>query len=167
MNGKLITSAFIFALGCILVSPALADDYKCTFTTQECLDAMVAHYKEKGWIGISLEREESSREMVITNVVPEGPAARSGLKAGDRMTAMNGVTFEPENEKKLAEVQKSFKPGVRFTFTILRDGKQMKIAVTLGHFPDDIIANAIGPHMLDHLTPESEKAEKTAKKEGP
>ncbi len=165
MNGKMITSAFLLALGCILASPALAGDYKCTATTQECLDAMVAHYRAKGWIGINLERSESGKQMVITNVVPKGPAATADLKVGDRMTAMNGVTFEPENEKKLAKVQKSFKPGARFTFTILRDGKQMKIVVTLGHFPEDIIATVIGPHMLDHVTPESEKAEKTAKKE--
>ena len=167
MNGRTIISAFILALGCILASPTLASDYKCKATTQECLDAMVAHYREKGWIGVSLERDEHSRQMVITSVVPEGPAARAGLEVGDRMTAMNGVTFEPENEKKLAEVRKSFKPGKTFTFTILRDGKEMKIAVTLGRFPEDIIANVIGPHMLDHVAHESEKDEKTAKKERP
>ncbi len=49
MNGKLIISGFILALGCILVCPTLASDYKCTATTQECLDAMVAYYKQKGW----------------------------------------------------------------------------------------------------------------------
>ncbi len=166
MNGKTITSAFILALGCILASPALASDYKCTATTQECLDAMVAHYREKGWIGFSLELDESSTQMVITKVVSGGPAARAGLEVGDRMTAMNSVTFEPENEEKLAEVQKSFKPGARFTFTILRDGKQMKIVVTLGHFPEDIIATVIGPHMLDHVVNESVKGDKSAKKEG-
>ena len=42
----------------------------------------------------------------------------------------------------------------------------MKIAVTQGHFPDDIIATAIGPHMLDHVAHESVKDDKTAKKEG-
>ena len=167
MKLKLILSGFILAFGCILVCPTLASDYKCTATTQECLDAMVAHYREKGWIGINLERSESSTQMLITSVVPKGPAARDGLKAGDRMTAMNGVTFDPENEEKLAEVQKSFKPGERFTFTILRDGKKMKITVTLGHFPADIIANVIGPHMLDHVAHESEQHDKTAKKERP
>jgi predicted metalloprotease with PDZ domain len=166
MNEKLILGAFTLALGCILVCPVVASDYKCTATTQECLDSMVAHYKQKGWIGVNLERDESSKGMEITSVVPDGPASKAGFRAGDRMTAMNGIKFAPENEEKLAEVQKSFKPGARFTFTILRDGKEMKIVLTLGRFPDDIIANAIGPHMLEHVTPEPEKGEKTAKREG-
>jgi len=164
MNRKTITNALILALGLILASPALAGDYKCTATTQECLDAMVAHYKQKGWIGVSWERAESGKGIEVVQVVPDGPASKAGLQAGDRITAINGVGYQ--DEEKLAEVQKSFKPGVTFTFTILRDGESMKVAVTLGRFPDDIIAAAIGPHMLDHVTPESEKAEKTAKKEG-
>ena len=167
MNGKLIISGFIFALGCILVCPTLASDYKCTATTQECLDAMVAHYRQQGWIGINLEWVESGTQMEITSVVPDGPAEKAGFQAGDRITAMNGVEFKEENKEKLGKVHEKRKPGARFTFTLLRDGKQMKIAVTLGHFPDDIIATAIGPHMLDHITHESEKDDKTAKKEGP
>ena len=167
MNGKLIISGFILAFGCVLVCPTLASDYKCTSTTQECLDAMVAHYKEKGWIGVSVEWVESGTQMEVQDVVPEGPAFQAGIQIGDRIIAMNGVMFKPENKEKLAELQKNKKPGVRFTFTVLRNGKAKKIAVTLGHMPDDIIATAIGPHMLDHVTPEPEKGEKTAKKDGP
>ena len=165
MNGKLIISAFILVLGCILVCPALASDYKCTATTQECLDAMVSHYRQQGWIGINLEWVESGTQMEITSVVPDGPAAKAGFQAGDRITAMNGVEFK--DKEKLGKVNEKRKPGARFKFTVLRNGKQMEIAVTLGRFPDDVIARAVGHHMLDHVAHESEKDDKTAKKEGP
>jgi C-terminal processing protease CtpA/Prc len=165
MNGKLYISAFILVLGCLLVCPALASDYKCTATTQECLDAMVASYRQQGWIGINLEWVESDTQMEITSVVPDGPADKAGFLAGDRITAMNSVEFKSENKEKLAEVQEMRKPGARFKFTVLRDGKKMEIAVTLGRFPDDIIARAVGYHMLDHVAP-PKSGEKTAKKEG-
>ena len=166
MNAKLIISGFILTFGCILVCPALAEDYKCTYTTQECLDAMVSNYKQQGWVGINLEWVEDNTQMEIISVVPEGPAEEAGFQAGDRITAMNGVEFKPENKEKLGKVQEMRKPGARFTFTVLRDGKKMEIAITLGRFPDDVIARAVGFHMLDHVTP-PEKGDKTAKKDGP
>ena len=85
-----------------------------------------------------------------------------GFQAGDRITAMNGVEFK--DKEKLGKVDAKRKPGARFKFTVLRNGKQMEIAVTLGRFPDDIIARAVGHHMLEHITP-PENGEKTAKKE--
>lgn len=164
MNGKLITSAFILALACMLAGPAFAGgDYKCTATTQECLDKMVAQYKKQGWIGINLEWVEDGTQMEITSVVPDGPAQKAGFQPGDRITAMNGVEFKQENKEKLGQVQEKRKPGARFKFTVLRNGKEMEIAVTLGRFPDDVIARAVGYHMLEHVTP-PEEGEKTAKK---
>jgi predicted metalloprotease with PDZ domain len=166
MNGKLIFGAFTIALGCVLVCPALAGEYGCKATTQECLDRMVTHYKQQGWIGINLEWVEDGTQMEITNVVPDGPADKVGFLAGDRITAMNGVEFKHENEEELAKLQEKRKPGVRFKFTLLRNGKKMELDVTLGSFPDDVIARSVGYHMLDHVT-RPEKGEKTAKKDTP
>ena len=64
----------------------------------------------------------------------------------------------------LGKLKVKRKPGATFKFTALRNGKTMEIDVTLGRFPDDVIARAVGYHMLAHVTP-TEKAEKTAKED--
>jgi len=157
MNGKLTIGLIGLALGCLLLFPAFANDYKCTATTQECLDKMVSRYRATGWIGVSVDWVEDRTQMEVQEIVPDGPAFQAGIQVGDRIIAMNDITFRPEDKGKLGELKKNKKPGVRFFFTVLRKGKARKIAVTLGRMPDDIIATAIGPHMLDHVVAEPAK----------
>ena len=165
MKARLFPGAVALALGLLAVpAPAVAgDEYKCTAGTQECLDKMAAYYRKVGWVGIEQKWVDSSRTMEVLKVVPESPASKAGFQVGDHISAMNGVTFTPENEEKLKAMQELRKPGARFEFTLMRDGKEKVVSVVLGRMPDDIIATQIGYHMLEHVTPEP-KSEKTAKK---
>jgi regulator of sigma E protease len=43
--------------------------------------------------GLGFQFWEPSGPAVLTQVLPDGPAARAGLKAGDRIVAINGVTI--------------------------------------------------------------------------
>lgn len=163
MNKKQIAIALSVALTVLAGGLIVAgDNYKCTATTQECLDLMVASYKEKAWLGLEYEWEEATRSLKITQVMPRGPGLKAGFKIGDRVVALEGLAFIPENEEKITAVQKRKAPGARFTFTVLRDGKKKDLPVTLGSVPEDVVATAIGRHMLEHVSP---KRDKTAKKE--
>jgi len=63
-------------------------------------------------------------------VVAEGPAAKAGLKERDIITAVNG---QPLNTKRsLSRMIAEFKSGTEINLTILRDGKEMTIRVTVG-----------------------------------
>ena len=163
MNRKQITIALSVALTVLVGGLIVAgQEYKCTATTQKCLDMMVDSYKKKAWLGLEYEWEESTRSMRITQVMPNGPGLKAGFQVDDRVIALEGWTFIEENEAKLTAVQKTKAPGVSFTFTVLRDGKPKDLPVTLGPVPEDVVATAIGRHMLEHV---SAKPDKTAKKE--
>jgi S1-C subfamily serine protease len=41
-----------------------------------------------GWIGASTKRDEKG-QLAVTEVIPNGPAARAGLRTGDFITAVN------------------------------------------------------------------------------
>lgn len=71
--------------------------------------------------------EEGAR---LTQVVPEGPAAKSGLKNGDIVTAINKKPIKNYQEL-LARVSER-KPGDVLEFTILRDKEKKDLEVTLG-----------------------------------
>ena len=147
----LIASALVLA---IAAPVAMAGDYgKCTSGTQECLDMMAQKLKNKGWIGVELNEEAG--QLVITKVVAESPAEAAGLAEGDVLFAVAGVEYNEENQEKLGEIRGEMTPGKTFTFTILKHGKKEKdVDIVLGNLPDDVLAQWVGGHMMEHSTAE-------------
>ncbi len=140
-------------LAVLAVSVALAggDHYKCTKGTQECLDMMAAKYQKKGWVGLEFDEGEDGR-LVVKRVVPESPAEAAGFKAGDVVTAVNGVEHKEENQEALKQQWESMTPGKEFTFTVSRNGYDKKLTATLAKVPSEVLAAWVGNHMLDHAT---------------
>ncbi|HXY50733.1 MAG TPA: Do family serine endopeptidase [Terriglobales bacterium] len=67
---------------------------------------------------------------VITQVEPDSPAARAGLKVGDVITGVDQKSVSGAGELQ-AEVGLK-KPGTSLKLDVMRDGKSMTIPVTLG-----------------------------------
>ncbi|MEO6761829.1 MAG: trypsin-like peptidase domain-containing protein [Candidatus Saccharimonadales bacterium] len=66
-------------------------------------------------------------------VLPNGPAAKSGVKGGDVITAVDGVPVNQSNS--LTSVLGKHKVGDKVPLTINRAGKTITINVTLGSAP--------------------------------
>ncbi|HEY7131073.1 MAG TPA: trypsin-like peptidase domain-containing protein, partial [Candidatus Limnocylindrales bacterium] len=66
-------------------------------------------------------------------VVADGPAARGGVQEGDIVTKINDQAVDTLHP--LDAVLSQFSPGDTVTLTILRDGKQQTVKVTLGVRP--------------------------------
>lgn len=125
------------------------DEYKCTMSTQECLNKMTEHLKQTGWVGIEYEPQKTGYWKIL-RVVPESPAEAAGLQPDDVIFAMNGIEFSEKNEKKLKMASKDRKPGVEITYTVKRGGQDKDISLTLAPMPADVMAGWIGHHMMDH-----------------
>lgn len=130
--------------------PVFAGDYECTASTQECLDMMAAKLKAKGWVGVELAKEEG--QLIVTKVIADSPAKAAGIKEGDVFYAVNGVKYADESEE-MNELRAEMNPGKVFTFTVLRKEKEKELEVTLATLPDDVLAQWVGRHMLDHAKP--------------
>jgi len=67
---------------------------------------------------------------VVTQVEPNSPGAKAGLKVGDIVTELNGkaVSDAGDLQAQVGEQQ----PGTTLHLQVLRDGKPTEIAVTLG-----------------------------------
>ena len=69
-------------------------------------------------------------------IAPGSPAEKAGLKAGDIVLAIEGTTVDSEHP--LDAQLTSYAPGQSVKLTILRDGKQLDVSVTLGTRPEGL-----------------------------
>jgi serine protease Do len=98
----------------------------------------------RGWLGINIkELNENLRDafgvsggVLVDGIRKDGPAAKSDLKIQDVIVAVNGT---PVNDT--YELQKAIgnsAPGTQVAMDVYRDGKSVKVTVTLGEMPANV-----------------------------
>jgi S1-C subfamily serine protease len=85
----------------------------------------------QGWLGVYLSDQHD--EPVITEVIPNSPAANAGLKVDDVLLAV-GDKATATTEEFVAAIRAG-KPGDRVSIKLRRDGKEMTVVVKLGEPP--------------------------------
>ncbi len=104
------------------------------------VDALIRNGKvEHGYMGIGIAdvtpdeakffNVKTATGAVVSQVEPDSPAAKAGLKTGDVITELNGKTVNDAGELQVAVGQKQ--PGTKLDLTVMRDGKSMQVPVTL------------------------------------
>jgi S1-C subfamily serine protease len=82
----------------------------------------------RGWIGFYPQASDDG--VVVTGVVPGGPADLAGLAHGDVVLSLDGVPASSLRELYLALWRHS--PGARFGLKLLRDDELLEVLVTAG-----------------------------------
>lgn len=119
---------------------------KCTKSSADCAAHFKESYQNKGWLGIEADHTESGALKVLS-VVPGSPAERAGLRAGDELTAVNGIAFTEENEGKLKAMKKSHLTiGATATYDVKRGSETLSVQATLVKIPDAVLAEMIDRH---------------------
>ena len=95
-----------------------------------------------GYLGIGIEdvtpdnakffNAANSEGAVVTQVTPDSPGGRAGLRVGDVVTAINGQKVDTAST--LQMVVSDNMPGKSVALEILRDGKPQSVSATLGEY---------------------------------
>lgn len=96
---------------------------------------------ERGRIGVTYQPLTSRQALalglpgttsgvVIGDVLPGSPGAAAGLRAGDVVTKVNDQAIDEEHP--LATIMLRFRPGDRVRLSVVRDGREQVVEVTLG-----------------------------------
>lgn len=109
---------------------ARADEKKKSDPDKEKKEAQEEH----GFLGVT-PGEEKDGGISVQDVVPDGPADKAGIKAGDTIIKFDDK--EVKDPEKMRDLIGSMKPGQTVNVTIKRDNKEMKLKVTLGKRPQD------------------------------
>jgi S1-C subfamily serine protease len=78
---------------------------------------------------------KEARGVVVSGVQKGSAAEKAGLKQGDVITAINGNAVSDSNE--LRNMVASTQPGTDVTLTIVRDGREQQLKVTLGELSEN------------------------------
>jgi serine protease Do len=94
---------------------------------------------ERGWLGVSVQDldppagKRRAAGVAIAGVDRSGPAARSGIRAGDIVTAVNGQPVD--SSRSLIQAIAAVPPGGSASITVHRGNRDMDVPVTVGRRP--------------------------------
>jgi len=76
-----------------------------------------------------------TRGAVIQNVLPDSPAGKAGIQAGDIAVAVNGKTVETSSA--LTRAISAVRPGGKVALQVLRKGQKKELTATVAQRPDE------------------------------
>ncbi len=98
---------------------------------------------------VEQQKLSTSVGVMIDQVFDDGPAAKAGLQPSDIITSINGKQVSNVANTRIQIA--SMKPGEKAQFELVRDGKPMKITVTIEEQTKDKLAAMSGKRVLESL----------------
>ncbi|MDH3604551.1 MAG: DegQ family serine endoprotease [Candidatus Tectomicrobia bacterium] len=99
----------------------------------------------RGWLGVVIQKLspglmqafklKDDRGALVSDVVPDSPAEKAGLKRGDIIVGFNGSLVEESQE--LPRLVATMTPETEVTVEVIRDGERQSLPVTLGKMKED------------------------------
>jgi serine protease Do len=132
---------------------------------------------DRGWLGVAIQPVTDDvakslglppdRGTIVAEVVPDSPAAKAGLRAGDVILKAGGKTIT--EFKQLSRLVADTSAGTQMQLEIYRDGATRDIPVVIGRMPNQkqmasiekTQSGAARPHLglyLQPLTPQAREA---------
>ncbi|MGB3400208.1 MAG: DegQ family serine endoprotease [Candidatus Deferrimicrobiaceae bacterium] len=93
----------------------------------------------RGWLGVYIQRltpdmAESlnvpgKKGALVADVTKDGPAEKAGIRSGDVVVSFDGKGVESEHD--LPQIVASTTPGKKVEVIVIRDGKEVKVPVSI------------------------------------
>jgi C-terminal processing protease CtpA/Prc len=145
-SGIVRCTVVVAGLAVALSGLAVAGYAKCTKSTEECAAYMKQVYQTKGWSGMEKDKSDDGTMKVLA-VLPNSPAERAGIKAGDVLVSINGVSLSKENDEKIKAMHETgSKIGDTMAFGVKKGADVSTVSVTLEKIPEAVLATMIEKH---------------------
>lgn len=112
-----------------------------TALVEQVMNALIKDGRvSRGWLGIEIQSQlrdptqlETTTGVEVLKVVPQGPAAKSGLQVGDVILTIDGVEMTDAN--RLIQYVARKPPNTVLNAQILRNGKNAQVDIALAERP--------------------------------
>jgi serine protease Do len=107
----------------------------------------------RGWLGVVIQRVtptiaeslgmDQARGALVANVTSNGPAEGAGVQIGDVIIEFGGQRVKESNDLPIIVARTTV--GKKVSVVVLRDGKEVKLSVTIGELKEEeVLASAKG-----------------------
>ena len=114
----------------------------------------------RGWLGVYIQRltpdmaetlsVPGKKGALVADVTKDGPAEKAGIRSGDVIVSFDGKEVGDEHE--LPQIVAVTRPGKKVEVVVVREGKEVKLPVTIAEMePDAAQKHAGGPDLSKGL----------------
>ena len=137
-------SRIIFAASFAAVT-LLADEPKCAGAARDC-DKEIRHMLSgRRYLGATIE--DRNPGLVVKSVHENSPAAREGLKAGDRLIALNGHSLIQASAREFKQYLADARETGRLFMIVSRRNAYKSLQIRLEPYTKEQISKIIAAHM--------------------
>lgn len=122
----------------------IEDPYTRYLTEEEFAEETKESSEEYSGIGIHMAWSLKDNNLRIVGVMPDTPAKKAGLRAGDVIIQVDGTRVTAENISAMSDAIKG-EEGTTVNIVVLRDGKEVTFNIVRAH----IIANNIESNVIN------------------
>lgn len=124
-----------------------ADEIRCTGSPHECEQQIREMLAGRRYLGVKLT--ETRWGLEVQSVVPESPAARAGLRVGDRILAVNGKDCSRAKVKDFKKIMNDAKAAGKVTIAVVRAGAITWVYANIDALSKEQIDKIVAAHLRD------------------
>jgi predicted metalloprotease with PDZ domain len=122
-----------------------ADEPRCSASAKECDEQIRKFLAGRRYLGATIEERHPG--LFIKSVAAEGPAARSGLRAGDRLIAVNGKSVTQASTRELKQILADARETGRLFIILSRHGSYSRIEARLEPYSKEQLDKIVAAHL--------------------
>jgi S1-C subfamily serine protease len=134
-----------------------AQEPKCSAAAKECDEKIRQFLSGRRYLGATIEErnQEKSSGLFVKSVIADGPAEKSGLRAGDRLIAVNGKSLTHASAREFKQMVADARGTGRLFIILARGGAYMTIEAYLQPYSREQINKIVAAHLAQSHTPAS------------
>jgi predicted metalloprotease with PDZ domain len=141
----------------LAAKPYADDTQRCTAPAKECEQQIREMLVGKTYLGVKLT--ESRWGIVVKSVVQDSPAALAGLRAGDRIFAINGRDASKADITEFKKMLSTAKGSGKVSLNVVRAGTVIRIYARLEQMSKEQIDKVVENHLREaHQSGEPQSA---------
>jgi len=128
------------------IAPVASAAGRCTGTASVCEQNIRAMMLGRKYLGVRFG--DTRWGLTVKSIIEDSPAAKAGLRIGDRILTVNGIDCSKADMRRFKTVLGGVK-AARVTIAVLRLGSVSWVTIELRPMSKEQIDRAVASHMRD------------------